>query len=57
MLTPGKAADALEKAIKQQAKRQARQELLNAPFAATYAAPGTINLLAPQQENRNALID
>jgi hypothetical protein len=55
MLFPGKAADALEKALKQQASRQAVTQAINAPFKAVYASPASVNMLGPQQQNQNAL--
>jgi hypothetical protein len=57
MLFPGKAADALEKALKQQANRQAVTQAINAPFKAVYASPASVNMLSPQQQqqNQNAL--
>jgi len=56
MLHPGKAADVLEKAIKQQANRQAMGAAFNAPFEAFYVNPALVNMLAPQSENQNALV-
>jgi hypothetical protein len=55
MLFPGKAADALEKALRQQANRQAVSKAFNAPFEAVYASPASINMLGPTQQNQNAL--
>lgn len=56
MLHPGKAADVLEKAIAQQARRKTMGDAINAPFAAIYKTPATVNALAPQREQENALI-
>ncbi len=56
MLHPGKAADVLEKALKQSARRQMMGDALNAPFAAINKAPASMNMLAAQQEQQNALI-
>jgi hypothetical protein len=55
MLHPGKAADVLEKAIKQQANRQAMGAAFNAPFEAFYVNPALVNMLDPQSENQNGL--
>jgi hypothetical protein len=55
MLLPGKAADALAKAYAQQQRRQAIGNVLNAPFEAMYATPALTNMLAPAQQNQNAL--
>jgi len=55
MLFPGKAADALEKALRQQANRQAVSKAFNAPFEAVYASPASVNMLGPVQQNQNAL--
>ena len=55
MLFPGKAADALEAAVRQQATRQAVKKAVSAPFEATYATPAMVNMMAPIQQNQNAL--
>ena len=55
MLFPGKAADALEAALKQQQKRQAMQARTAAPFKAAGKAPAVINALRAEQESQNAL--
>jgi hypothetical protein len=57
MLFPGKAADALEAAMKQQARRQAVASAASAPARAAYVTPAIANMLAPQQQqqNQNAL--
>lgn len=55
MLFPGKAADALEAAVRQQATRQAVKKAASAPFEAIYATPAMVNMMAPAQQNRNAL--
>ena len=55
MLFPGKAADALEAAVRQQNRRQAVKKAISAPFDAVYATPAMANMMAPAQENRNAL--
>jgi hypothetical protein len=54
MLFPGKAADALEKAFRQQKTRELLAEIVKAPGAAAMKIPGGINMLSTQ-ENRNAL--
>lgn len=56
MLFPGKAADALAKALQQQNRRQAVQQTINAPFKALYVTPGMVNMMAPQPETQNALV-
>lgn len=57
MLFPGKAADALEAAMRQQARRQAVASAAAAPARAAYVTPAIANMLAPQQQqqNQNAL--
>lgn len=57
MLFPGKAADALEAAMRQQARRQAISSAAAAPAKAAYVTPAIANMLAPQQQqqNQNAL--
>jgi hypothetical protein len=57
MLFPGKAADALEAALRQQSRRQAISAAAAAPARAAYVTPAIANMLAPQQQqqNRNAL--
>jgi hypothetical protein len=55
MLFPGKAADALEAAMRQQARRQAVATAAAAPARAAYVTPAIANMLAPQQQNQNAL--
>lgn len=55
MLFPGKAADALEAALRQQTRRQAIAAAAAAPAKAAYVTPAIANMLAPAQENRNAL--
>jgi len=57
MLFPGKAADALEAALRQQSRRQAISAAAAAPARAVYVTPAIANMLAPQQQqqNRNAL--
>jgi hypothetical protein len=54
MLFPGKAADALEKAFRQQKTRELLAEIVKAPGAAAMKIPGGINMLSTQ-ENRNSL--
>ena len=54
MLHPGKAADVLEKAMRQQANRQAMQSAINAPFEAFYVNPALVNLPLSQSEQDNA---
>ena len=54
MLFPGKAADALEKAFRQQKVRESLAEIFKAPGVAAMQIPGGINMLNPQ-ENRNNL--
>ena len=56
MLFPGKAAEALEKAFKQQQRRQAIGEVISAPGQAIMKTPAAVNMLAPEQQpNQNAL--
>jgi len=56
MLFPGKAAEALEKAFKQQQRRQAVSEILSAPGQAVMKTPASVNMLnSEQQQNQNAL--
>jgi hypothetical protein len=54
MLFPGKAADALEKAFRQQKTRELLSEIVKAPGTAAMQIPGGINMLSTQ-ENRNSL--
>jgi hypothetical protein len=54
MLFPGKAADALEKAFRQQRTRELLAETFKAPGIAAMKIPGGINMLNTQ-ENRNSL--
>lgn len=51
---PQKAADALEKAAKQAKYKKIVGDVLNAPFAAAYRAPGITNSLS-QASNQNSL--
>jgi hypothetical protein len=56
MLFPGKAAEALEKAFKQQQRRQAIGEVISAPGKAILKTPASVNMLnAEQEQNVNAL--
>ena len=55
MLFPGKSADALEKAFKQQQRRNAIGETISAPGRAILKTPATVNMLNPEQQNQNAL--
>ena len=56
MLFPGKAAEALEKAFKQQQRRQAIGEVISVPGRTIMKTPAAVNMLAPeQQQNQNAL--
>lgn len=55
MLFPGKAADALEKAIRNKARKDAITAAVSAPVKAAYATPAMINMLGTSQENQNAL--
>lgn len=57
MLFPGKAADALEKAVKQQQRFQIAKDILSTPGRAVKKAPASVNMLGSeeQQQNRNAL--
>jgi len=54
MLFPGKAANALEKAFKQQQRRQTTGNVFLAPGRVAMNAPGAINMLNPQEPvNKN----
>ena len=55
MLFPGKAADALEQAIRQQQRFKKIGAVVTAPGRALVAAPAAVNALAPTQENQNSL--
>lgn len=55
MLFPGKAADALEKAYKQQQKINMIESAGMAPFRAIGKTPAAVNMLAPAYEVQNAL--